>query len=367
VADAAKRLGIRSPLRGYFSIGLGAQAVNPLELARAYSVFANGGYRFDTRTLGNQPRVIDSITAGKKVDTNHQAVKRVLSERTAAIVNDLLQGVIERGTGRRAALPGWPAAGKTGTTENYGDAWFVGYTPQLVASVWVGYPNQLRPMLTEFHGDPVAGGTYPALIWKTFMEGALAYLGKQPEPFESPPLDYAAPWTVVERDGRIQLDNGLCRNATQVVFFTGSEPRTRANCKANEVEVPRVVGQPIRAAKARLAGQPLTAEIVYRPARPRQRVNIVLWQIPDKGRLSSFDPVTLVLAKAMHGVVPNVEGASLGQARAKLRKRKLKAEIARFTEGSTGQVISQSPPGGVAAAPGMIVKLVIGRGPRPAG
>ena len=65
---------------------------------------------------------------------------------------------------------GRPVAGKTGTTENYGDAWFVGYTPQLVTAVWVGYPNTLRPMLTEYHGDAVAGGTFPALIWKSFME-----------------------------------------------------------------------------------------------------------------------------------------------------------------------------------------------------
>ena len=66
------------------------------------------------------------------------------------------------GNGTRAALSdGRPVAGKTGTTENYGDAWFVGYTPQLVVAVWVGYPNELRPMLTDFHGEPVAGGPTP--------------------------------------------------------------------------------------------------------------------------------------------------------------------------------------------------------------
>ena len=78
------------------------------------------------------------------------------------------------GTGTRAALPDRPAAGKTGTTENYGDAWFVGYTPQLVTAVWVGYPNKLVPMTNQFHGDPVAGGTYPAMIWKTFMQRRFA-------------------------------------------------------------------------------------------------------------------------------------------------------------------------------------------------
>ena len=84
-------------------------------------------------------------------------------------------------------FPDRPVAGKTGTTENYGDAWFVGYTPQLVTAVWVGYPNRLRPMLTEFHGGPVAGGTFPAQIWKAFMESALKAIGAQPASFPSPP------------------------------------------------------------------------------------------------------------------------------------------------------------------------------------
>ena len=78
------------------------------------------------------------------------------------------------GTGKAAALPGWEVAGKTGTTSNYGDAWFCGYVPQLVTCVWVGYPTKEQPMITEFHGRPVAGGTYPALIWKAFMSKALA-------------------------------------------------------------------------------------------------------------------------------------------------------------------------------------------------
>jgi penicillin-binding protein 1A len=65
-------------------------------------------------------------------------------------------------------------AGKTGTTENYGDAWFVGWTDKITVAVWVGYPDELRPMETEFRGQPVAGGTYPANIWRTFVEQALS-------------------------------------------------------------------------------------------------------------------------------------------------------------------------------------------------
>src|ERR1044072_291021 len=113
---------------------------------------------------------------------------------TAALVTSLLQGVVRAGTGKRAQLSdGRPVAGKTGTTENYGDAWVVGYTPQLVAAVWVGYPTTLKPMLTEYNGDAVAGGTFPALIWKTFMERTLRYLHEPPQDFPGISLPYSVP------------------------------------------------------------------------------------------------------------------------------------------------------------------------------
>ena len=86
----------------------------------------------------------------------------------------MLQGVVQYGTGTRRSSRAGRSPGKTGTTENYGDAWFVGFTPDIVTAVWVGYPNKLIPMTTEFHGQTVEGGTYPALIWKAFMQKALA-------------------------------------------------------------------------------------------------------------------------------------------------------------------------------------------------
>jgi penicillin-binding protein 1A len=299
VARTARRLGITSRLRGYFSIGLGTQAVNPLELARSFSAFANGGYRIDTSTFGNRPRVVDEITtpSGKTIVRNDQLPRRMLTPRTAAWVNRLLEDVVQSGTGTRAALAGRPAAGKTGTTENYGDAWFVGYTPQLVTAVWVGYPTGLRPMLTEFEGGPVAGGTLPALIWKRFTERALAFLHKEPANFDPPPSEYESPQWVLHRDGRIQRDNGICRDPHLVVYFAGAGPTRTARCKPNEVEVPRVVGQPLARARARLVSTPLTPKLVYRPAAPGQPSGIVLDQRPERGRLSSYDEVVLVLAK----------------------------------------------------------------------
>jgi penicillin-binding protein 1A len=99
--------------------------------------------------------------------------KRVLDPGVANTVQSLLEGVVRSGTGQRAQLADVPVAGKTGTTENYGDAWFVGWTPDYTVAVWVGYPNKLVPMTTEFNGEPVAGGTFPAGIWKTFMESVM--------------------------------------------------------------------------------------------------------------------------------------------------------------------------------------------------
>ena len=144
----------------------------------------------------------------------------------------MLRGVVQYGTGRAAQLPGWDVAGKTGTTENYGDAWFVGFTPDLVTAVWVGYPNKLIPMTTEYHGHTVEGGTFPALIWKAFMEKALPKLVASRQyvrsSLPSASVPYASPSTVVYRDGKLELDDGGCSGATTMEFFTGTAPTTKA-------------------------------------------------------------------------------------------------------------------------------------------
>ena len=313
VARTAHQLGITSPLESLFSIGLGTQAVNPLEMARAYASFANGGYNVSGKVFKNEPRAITTIkdVNGKVLYNNAPARKRVLSPTDAALLTQLLQGVVTGGTGTAAALPDRPVAGKTGTTENYGDAWFVGYTPQLVTAVWVGYPKGLRPMLTEFHGRPVAGGTFPAEIWKSFMQPALKLLGDEPESFATPPYLSASAKRVTYRDGRTELDNGHCRDTSLLVYFTGRGPSSTATCKVNEVDVPNVVGYSISAARVRLEAQPLTPQVIYKPAKPGQRVDVVLRQFPRAGTLSSFDRVTVVLAKPLHGTVPKLVGLAL--------------------------------------------------------
>ena len=363
IANTAKSLGIKSRLLPYFSIGLGAQGVNPLEMARAFSAFANGGKRIDGRRFGNEPRVITKVAneKGRPIDDNTARPVQALSEENAALVTSLLQNVIKYGTGKAAVLSaGRPAAGKTGTTENYGDAWFVGYTPQLVTAVWVGYPNDVRSMSYQFHGKPVAGGTFPALIWKSFMENALPYLHDAPESFPSASIPYASPKNVTYRDGRLQLANAYCRDTESIEYFGDSGPTHTANCLPNEVDVPNVVGEPVGKAKTVLAGQPLAATVVYRPAQPRQRVGVVVRQFPAGGRhLSSGDRVTIVLSKALAGVVPNVVGMTVDRAKARLKHLKLEVTISPGDAQGSARIVTQSPRAGRASAPGMGITLAV--------
>ncbi|MCI6283644.1 transglycosylase domain-containing protein [Selenomonas sp.] len=136
------------------------KGVTPLELTSAYGTFANKGVHVDPVVI---VKVLDRN--GKVIDEANPEQHNVISESSAADLTSMLQDVIRAGTGRRASI-GRPAAGKTGTTSDYHDAWFVGYTPDLVASVWIGNDDN-----TSLGG--IYGGTVPATIWKDFMTEAL--------------------------------------------------------------------------------------------------------------------------------------------------------------------------------------------------
>ena len=358
VAETAKRLGIRSKLDGYYAIGLGAEAVTPLELARSYATLAHGGRRADGRIFGNRPRVITEVTEDGRKRHNTPKAFNALTATQAGVVNSILQKAVRYGTGKRAYLPNRPMAGKTGTTENYGDAWFVGYTPQLAVAVWVGYPTTLKPMLTEFHGEPVTGGSFPALIWKSFMEKALK--DEEPVGFPAPGVPYVAPKLVVRRGDKLMLDNGLCRTRKEVVYFAGTGPTKTANCLENEVQVPDVRRLTLAEAAARVEAQPLTADLVYKPAAPLQRPGIVVDQDPRRGYRSSYDRIILIVTKATQGVIPNLVGRDLADARLRLKRLKLEPRIT-WVEGGTGKVVEQKTRPGLAAAPGVKVELVVSR------
>jgi penicillin-binding protein 1A len=206
IARLARRMGIRTPVSKNYAMTLGGlkQGVTPLDMAHAYESFASGGdlvygslspgaeafkRRHSTGTVPGPVgirRILEPkgdgrfrtsrLLDGDKAD-NDTRTKRVLPQDTARSAQEILQGVVRIGSGERASLgPDIMVAGKTGTTENYGDAWFVGWTPRYTVAVWVGYPDSVKPMEPpnfSFNGEPVAGGTYPAAIWGTFMRQAM--------------------------------------------------------------------------------------------------------------------------------------------------------------------------------------------------
>jgi penicillin-binding protein 1A len=167
VAQTAKEMGITTHLDGYPAEGLGGLkiGVSPLEMADAYATLSSGG-------VHHKPVAITKVVFedGKSDNVGHNPGNRVLTDGQAYEVTKILHENVLGGTGTRANI-GCPAAGKTGTTSSFNDAWFVGYTPKLSTAVWVGYPNALIDM-TSVHGISVAGGTFPAQIWHDYMSVA---------------------------------------------------------------------------------------------------------------------------------------------------------------------------------------------------
>jgi penicillin-binding protein 1A len=211
IARLAERMGIRTNVSTNWAMTLGGleEGVSPLDMAHAYETFASGGdLVYGTLSPGSDnPR--DERAPGpvgiRRIEheeddewkpitlpdgeraVNHRKTRNVLEQSVAEQVGSLLQNVVKVGTGTRAQVGTLAISGKTGTTEGYGDAWFVGWTPDYTIAVWVGYPNEFKSMETEFQGQPVAGGTYPAGIFKTFVEAILRiYPPKEEEESETP-------------------------------------------------------------------------------------------------------------------------------------------------------------------------------------
>ncbi|HUG75411.1 MAG TPA: transglycosylase domain-containing protein [Acidimicrobiia bacterium] len=184
IVDAAQRMGIRSPLLPIPAIVLGAQAVSPLEMATAFSTLANLGDRYDNYLI---ERIEDD--EGNVIYQHEVSPKRVLSPPLAAAVVNTLELAITQGTGGNAII-GRPMAGKTGTHENFTDAWFVGFIPQYTTAVWVGFPDRQIAMVNLTIHDTfyarVFGGTVPAPIWRQFMQVVTADLPVEEFPVNPP-------------------------------------------------------------------------------------------------------------------------------------------------------------------------------------
>jgi len=205
--DVARRLGIRSDLHEGPSLALGTSEVSLLEMSGAYAVFANGGEAVD-------PHIISQVRVGTGAAvyvSPPPRTDRVESLDKIGALNDMLNAVVVYGTGKRAALLDRPAAGKTGTTQDFRDAWFIGFTSQLTAGVWVGNDNG-KPMIRT------TGGSLPAEIWNQIMR--VAHQGMAPEPL---------PGTVVSRPESDVLD--VPRDAS----FVSAGPRAPRIVQYHEV------------------------------------------------------------------------------------------------------------------------------------
>lgn len=210
VADYARHMGIKEPLKPYYSLALGSCEVSLLEMTNAVGVLANEGRR-------TNPIMISKIIDRKNriLEENFTQEADILSPQTAYIVTEMLKSVIDQGTGYAIRLYGFdrPAAGKTGTTDDFTDAWFVGYTPSLACGVWVGYDKKM----TIFHN--AVGGAVAAPIWAEFMKSATKDL-----PYE----DFPAPDSIISI--RICDETGLlatlrCPKTRLEVFRIGKEPK----------------------------------------------------------------------------------------------------------------------------------------------
>jgi membrane carboxypeptidase/penicillin-binding protein len=207
VMDMAQKLGIQTDLKPYPSLALGVFDVSLLEMVSAYGTFTNRGIlvnpRYIRRVLNRQGQVLWEPPL---------RLSDALSPETAYLTTSLLEGVVQRGTARRAAALGWPMAGKTGTTDDYRDAWFIGYTPKLAAGVWVGFDKTS----TLGHGE--AGSRAALPIWINFMKKTGS--GISPDDFEVPDgID------IVEVDPESGLLAGPnCKDRITEAFLEGTVP-----------------------------------------------------------------------------------------------------------------------------------------------
>ncbi|MEX0753543.1 MAG: transglycosylase domain-containing protein [Actinomycetota bacterium] len=307
IVDAARDVGVESDLPAVESVTLGAGSTSPLEMASAYATWANEGVHC-------APYAVTSVSRGEDAFfRNRPSCERVMPEEIANTITDALVGVINGGTGSAAALGSRPVAGKTGTSQENNNVWFVGYTKQLATAVWVGFPGNQKSMVGYFGGESVYGGTIAAPLWQEYMEKITGNL-----PVES--LDTSTsigPTRVPSVVGMAQgaalevLDNARFRSVTTetvdssleigtvvsmspagdtegptstfVTLYVSSGEKPKGENKL--LEVPYLLGANGQRARALLRRQGFKVKIEYVKVRQEERADIVLRQDPDTGEL----------------------------------------------------------------------------------
>jgi membrane peptidoglycan carboxypeptidase len=335
-------------------------------MAMAYATLADGGERLSARLAFDPSKPGFPVTIVKVTDVNgdiideNSAVRtRVVDPGIASLATTCLRGVITDGTGSAADI-GRPAAGKTGTTDDNRDAWFVGYTPDLVAAVWVGYPDEQRPM-TDVHGATVTGGTLPAEIWARFMKAALA---------DTPASDFstssAGRWVTVDVCSESHLPpTELCPTIVKMLFRSDKVPSDTCNIHVPKaVFMPDVVGMSISRAKRLLGEAGLKVRTVQDAASLEPAGMVVKQSSPADKPILQGSEVVLHVSAGQAATVPGLVDLPLDQAQALLAATGLSAEITQQpADAPAGTVLSQDPAAGTVLTKGSIVRLVVSSGP----
>jgi penicillin-binding protein 1A len=306
----AHKLGVTEDLEEVPAIALGGleHGVSPLSMAAAYSTFADGGKATTPYAITKVAKPDGVILMQVKPQR-----KQALDPAVSFLVTDILRGVIARGTGHNAAI-GRPAAGKTGTTEKNNDAWFVGYTPDLAAAVWMGYPDGTRPM-KAVHGITVTGGSFPARIWASFMREALK--GTPETAFKRPKGLKQA--TICLQTGLVAT--AYCPQTGRGLFLAGGLPKTcDLHATAPKVTIPNLVGMTKEAALAALNKLSIVYNVVE-----QEFTNVAAGRVADQSPkpgsvATSSTVVTVVVAKGSTVAPPAalITGPTTGAIRDKL-------------------------------------------------
>ena len=361
VVGMARAMGLPADLEANPSISLGTEEVTPLDMAGAYGTFANRG-RYAA------PHLVERIEAadGEVVYRHATGAPEVITEASAYLVTQALSDVVERGTGVRAQI-GRPQAGKTGTSEDSVDAWFVGYTPDLVGAVWVGFAEGRVPMRPPNTPELVEGGRWPAEIWARVAGAVLA---------DVPPTDFQVPEVEL-----VTVEVDISRNCLpnpytppELVddreYLRGSEPTEICTEPTGPavVDVPDVLGLPLEVAERLLADDGFPVEV--RPlASKRYPPGIVELQRPAPG--GATDPadgnrVVLWVSEAIttRATVPDVVEVSLPDAIRFLEEAGWVPVVRRACPatgcvGDATRVHAQDPPAGTAERMHSIVTIQV--------
>ncbi len=376
VIDVAKKMGIRccrrttepkTDLQAFPSAVLGANEVNTMEMASGFGTLATGGQHV-------QPvPVMRILTADGEVLFDAEAERnprQVVDPAVASVAAGILQKVVLYGTGTAANI-GRPQIGKTGTAQQWRDAWFVGAIPQLTAAVWVGFPqgqiSMIAPTTRIYH---VLGGTWPAQIWRAFMVKATAHMPVRQ--FPSPEIEYVT--------ARVDITQGCLANPytppgniRTLQFIAGTEPTKVCEEPSSYqlLTVPSLIGLKEDRAAQVLQSSGFNVDVVY--AESSQKAGTVIAQDPAAGeQLQQTSTVTITVAKPESSpspsvvVVPDVIGLTQESATATLEQAGFRVAVVQDEECNpnappcdyqSGLVWQQSPDGGTEASEGDTVTI----------